>query len=115
VGVDASADQLRLAKQRVQRVATLVQGDATRLPFPASSFALVVSAFTHTDMEHFAALAAEASRVLKPDGRFVYVGLHPCFKGPLPNRRDRTGLGSSTPTIGRRVGAPAAQGPAALA
>lgn len=83
VGIDASADQLRLARQRSRRVATLVQGDATRLPFPASSFALVVSAFTHTDVDDFAALAAEAGRVLAPDGRFVYVGLHPCFKGPM--------------------------------
>ena len=89
VGVDASADQLRLARQRAGRGAALVQGDAARLPFPASSFALVVSAFTHTDVEDFAALAAEARRVLEPDGRFVYVGLHPCFTGPhAPLPRD---------------------------
>jgi SAM-dependent methyltransferase len=89
VGVDASADQLRLARQRVRQVATLVQADAARLPFPASSFALVVSAFTHTDVEDFAVLAAEARRVLEPGGRFVYVGLHPCFTGPhAPLPRD---------------------------
>jgi SAM-dependent methyltransferase len=89
VGVDASADQLRLARRRVRGVATLVQADAARLPFPASSFALVVSAFTHTDVEDFAAVAAETRRVLEPDGRFVYVGLHPCFTGPhAPPPRD---------------------------
>jgi SAM-dependent methyltransferase len=89
VGLDASADQLRLARQRVRQVATLVQADATRLPFPASWFALVVSAFTHTDVDDFAALAAEARRVLEPHGRFVYLGLHPCFTGPhAPPPRD---------------------------
>ena len=86
VGVDASADQLRRARPRARKVATLVQADAARLPFPASSFALVVSVFTHTDVEDFAALATEARRVLEPDGRFVYVGLHPCFKGPFAER-----------------------------
>jgi ubiquinone/menaquinone biosynthesis C-methylase UbiE len=77
VGVDGSADQLRLARQRARPATTLVQGDAARLPLLASSFALVISAFTHTDMEDFAALAAGARRVLAPDGCFIYVGLHP--------------------------------------
>ena len=44
---------------------------------------LVVSEFTHTDVDDFAVLAAETRRVLRPGGRFVYVGLHPCFTGPL--------------------------------
>jgi len=83
VGVDAPADQLRVARQRAGRVAALVRGDAARLPFPARSFALVVSAFTHTDVEDFAALAGEVRRVLELGGRFVYVGLHPCFTGPF--------------------------------
>jgi SAM-dependent methyltransferase len=83
VGLDASADQLRVARQRPRRVAALVQGDAARLPFPARSFALAVSAFTHSDVQDFAALAGEIRRVLEPDGRFVYIGLHPCFTGPF--------------------------------
>jgi hypothetical protein len=32
---------------------------------------------------HLAALAAEARRVLRQEGRFVYLGLHACFTGPL--------------------------------
>jgi SAM-dependent methyltransferase len=55
-------------------VAGLVQADAARLPFPSGSCPLVVSAFTHTDVEDFTSLAGEAGRVLEPDGRFVYVG-----------------------------------------
>jgi ubiquinone/menaquinone biosynthesis C-methylase UbiE len=84
VGVDASADQLRVARRRAgTAVAGLVQADAARLPFPAGSCPLVVSAFTHTDVEDFTSLAREARRVLEGDGRFIYVGLHPCFTGPF--------------------------------
>ena len=113
VGVDASADQLRLARQRVGRVATLVQGDAARLPFPASSFTLVVSAFTHTDVEDFAALAGEASRVLEAGGRFIYVGLHPCFKGPFAEPPRPDGARVIHPDYRGRVGARSVQAPAA--
>jgi SAM-dependent methyltransferase len=84
VGLDASADQLRLAVLRPGPPGVaLVQADATALPFPDGSLDLVVSAFTHTDVDDFDALAAEAHCVLRPTGRFVYVGLHPCFTGPF--------------------------------
>jgi SAM-dependent methyltransferase len=83
-GVDASADQLRVARLRPGSLGTgLVQADAAGLPFADGALDLVVSEFTHTDVEDFAALAAETRRVLRPGGRFVYVGLHPCFTGPL--------------------------------
>jgi SAM-dependent methyltransferase len=84
VGVDASADQLRVAGRQARPVvAGLVQADAARLPVRAGSCPLVVSAFTHTDVEDFASLAREARRVLEADGRFIYLGLHPCFTGPF--------------------------------
>jgi SAM-dependent methyltransferase len=78
VGVDASADQLRVARRRPGSLGTaLVQADAAGLPFADGVLDLVVSEFTHTDVDDFAALAAETRRVLRPDGRFVCVGLHP--------------------------------------
>ena len=84
MGVDASADQLRVARRRPGPLGTaLVQADAARLPFADGGLDLEVSGFTHTDVDDFAALAAETRRVLRPDGRFVYIGLHPCFTGPL--------------------------------
>jgi hypothetical protein len=43
----------------------------------------VFSTFTHTDVDDFAGLAAEARRLLRRGGRFVYVGNHPCFVGPV--------------------------------
>ena len=79
-GVELSSDQLRHARTRLTGVA-LVQGDAAALPFPSSSFDAAFSTFTHTDFDDFAAAVAEARRVLRPGGRLVYVGNHPCFVG----------------------------------
>lgn len=79
MGVDISEDQLRLARERGLEV---VQADAAELPFEEATFDAVVSMWTHTDVEDFAALVQEVARVLRPGGPFVYVGAHPCFVGP---------------------------------
>jgi SAM-dependent methyltransferase len=78
-GVDISEDQLRLARSRGvdARLA-----DAGELPFADASFDAAVSVFTHTDMDDFAGALRELARVLRPDGVFVYFGVHPCFIGP---------------------------------
>jgi SAM-dependent methyltransferase len=81
-GVDISEDQLRIARSRAGAVAELRRADAADLPFGDGSFDLVFSAFTHTDVDDFAAVVAEAARVLAADGRLVYAGPHPCFVGP---------------------------------
>jgi SAM-dependent methyltransferase len=78
-GVDVSEDQLRLARARAIEV---VQACAEALPFPDASFDAVVSMWTHTDVDDFPAALREIGRVLQPDGRFVYLGAHPCFVGP---------------------------------
>lgn len=79
VGVELSADQLRLARSRFTR---LVQGDAERLPFRSAVFPMAVSSWTSTDVDHFDWMLAEVARVLKPGGRFLFYGVHPCFNGP---------------------------------
>lgn len=83
VGVDISADQLRLARQRTPAGIGLLQGDATALPFEDASFDAVACALLHTDVTDFGAVCREAARVLKPRGRLAYVGVHPCFVGPF--------------------------------
>lgn len=83
VGVDVSRDQLRVARTRVSAPPRLVLADAATLPFAAHAFDAVTSAFTHTDVDDWNALVAEAARVLRSGGRFVYVGTHPCFVGPF--------------------------------
>jgi SAM-dependent methyltransferase len=81
-GVDISEDQLRIARKRADSRAELLQADAANLPFGDDSFELVFSAFTHTDVDDFEGVIAEAERVLRPAGRLVYLGPHPCFVGP---------------------------------
>ena len=89
VGVDVSADQLRVAEERAGALAEgLVLADAAALPFPDASFDAVVSLFTHTDFDDAAAVFREVARVLRAGGRLAYVGLHPCFLSPTVERRD---------------------------
>lgn len=83
VGVDVSADQLRLAAQRTDHLA---QADARSLPLRSSSINVAVGLYLHTDVEDFAAVVAEIARCLPAGGRFIYLGLHPCFIGPFVNR-----------------------------
>ena len=81
-GVDLSADQLRVARERGHPV-ELVHADASELPLDGDSFDVVVSVFTHTDMDDYPAAVREGVRVLVSGGRFVHLGLHPCFVGPF--------------------------------
>jgi SAM-dependent methyltransferase len=90
VGVDVSRDQLRLAAARSPRV---IQADAGRLPVRDHSVPAVTMTFTHTDLDDFAATVGEATRVLRPGGRLVYVGLHPAYLGPFVDRSDEAQQG----------------------
>ena len=85
-GVDVSPAQLELARRRGVEV---IEADAAALPFDDESFGAAVSMFTHTDVEDFAAVVGEITRVLRPESRFVYLGVHPCFVGPHAFVHDR--------------------------
>jgi SAM-dependent methyltransferase len=81
-GVDISADQLRLARDRAGEGVELVRVNAAAMPFPDGHFDAVVSLFSPTDVDDFSAVVYEGARVLRAGGTFIYVGLHPCFVGP---------------------------------
>lgn len=83
-GVDASAQLVRIAQQRLERV---VHADATHTGLPAGAD-LVVSTYSHTDVTSWPDLVAEAHRLLRAGGALVYVGAHPAFVGPHIQRRD---------------------------
>jgi SAM-dependent methyltransferase len=88
VGVDVSTDQLAVASPHAEAAgAQLLPADASQLPFEAESFDAVVSLLTHTDFDDLGAAFREAARVLRPGGRFVYVGVHPCFASSVVDRR----------------------------
>ena len=79
VGIDRSADQLRIASGRSRNVA---QADAARLPFADGVFPEIVTLWISTDVDDYSAVLHEAARVLGSGGTLVYYGVHPCFNGP---------------------------------
>jgi SAM-dependent methyltransferase len=83
VGFDISADQLRFARRRL---GAAVRADARSLPVRDASVAAAAGMYFHTDVEDFAAVVREVARCLRPGGRFVYLGTHPCFVGPFVYR-----------------------------
>lgn len=86
-GIDLAPAQLQIARRR-GRLSSPVCGDALRLPLSAASADAVVAALIHTDVTDWGAVVREAARVLRPGGRFAYVGTHPCFVGPFVQRRE---------------------------
>jgi SAM-dependent methyltransferase len=82
IGVDLSGGQLRHAAGRLP----VVLADATGLPFPGMSFDAVMCVLAHTDVPDYLAVLGEISRVLRPGGQFVHIGVHPCFVGAFADR-----------------------------
>ena len=82
IGIDISADQLRFARQRL----LAVQGDALSLPVADGAVDRAVGMYFQTDIEDFAGVVREVARCLRRGGRFIYIGLHPCFIGPFADR-----------------------------
>jgi ubiquinone/menaquinone biosynthesis C-methylase UbiE len=89
IGLDRSADQLRIARGRCDR---LVQSDAAALPFADGTFSAVAAMWISTDVDDFTAVLAEAARVLAPGGLLLYFGAHPCFNGPHVEWMDDGGV-----------------------
>lgn len=88
-GIDESPDQLRVARAPADASGSrIVKGDATALPFADASFDAAVAIMISTDIEPYERVVAECARVLRGDGRFVHVGVHPCFAGPHSIFRD---------------------------
>jgi SAM-dependent methyltransferase len=83
VGFDISADQLGFARPRL---GAAVRADARHLPVRDALVPAAAGMFFHTDTEDFAAVVHDVARCLRPGGRFVYLGVHPCFVGPFVYR-----------------------------
>ena len=83
VGIDVSTDQLRIARGRLR---DLARADAAALPVRPASADAAVALYVHTDVEDFGAVVAEVGRALRPGGRLICLGLHPCFLGAFVDR-----------------------------
>jgi SAM-dependent methyltransferase len=79
-GVDLARRLLEHAVEH-KRLDRVVCADATRLPFKTGHADAVISTYTHTDIDNWAGAVTAIARVLRPGGRFVYIGPHPCFAG----------------------------------
>lgn len=85
IGFDLSLGQLQRAVGRLP----VVVADIARLPVRSASVPVAVCVLCHTDTADYASVCREAARILRPGGRFVHVGVHPCFTGAFADRSHR--------------------------
>lgn len=76
VGVDRSRRMLGVAQKRCAAVAWVL-GDAQSLPMSTGSIDYAVNQYSYAHIPDKAAFLAEASRVLRPGGRFVLTNIDP--------------------------------------
>ncbi|MDT7846148.1 class I SAM-dependent methyltransferase [Streptomyces justiciae] len=84
IGVDLSRGQLRHAAARLP----VAVADAAALPLADASVPAAVCVLASTDVPDYAAVVREIARVLAPGGRFVHLGVHPCFVGAFADRSE---------------------------
>lgn len=108
VGLDLSADMLRVAEQKIaerglhDRV-TVVEGNALSLPFPDQSFDVVTVGFGLRNFPDLPKALAEMRRVLKPGGRALSLEVSRP-KGALASMGFRAFFYGIVPMLGRLVG-----------
>jgi len=90
VGIDVSANMLRLARQRLGEAAVLYEADLEH-PMPLladSSFDVILSSGTLGYVRDWLALFREFFRVLRPSGIVVFSVGHPCSEHTLNETED---------------------------
>jgi ubiquinone/menaquinone biosynthesis C-methylase UbiE len=83
-GADFSPQAVALCQQRHAAVANLAftVGDAEQLPFPPAGFDAVVNVESSHCYGHIEKFFAEAARVLRPGGHFLYTDFRPAPEVP---------------------------------
>jgi ubiquinone/menaquinone biosynthesis C-methylase UbiE len=76
VGVDLSPAMLRVAEKKKELSGKVVQADCLRLPFRSSTFDFSICSFALGHIQDLRSLAAEFSRVMKPDSDLFVTDLH---------------------------------------
>ena len=82
-GIDFSERQIAGAQEEELRTPLGIQyqvADASKMnDIESESFDIVISFMALMDIENYEGAIMQASRVLKPGGRFVFISFHPCF------------------------------------
>jgi SAM-dependent methyltransferase len=82
-GVDISPRQVDLARRKG---ITARAASADNLPLADQSVDAVATIMTTTDFDSLPSVFAEARRILRPAGRLVVIAAHPCFGGVFVER-----------------------------
>lgn len=85
-GVDFSATMLEMAESRTSPELDVCyyHGNCESLPFlQAAKFDVVVSNMVIQDLPDYKSAIAEAYRLIKPGGAYIFSILHPCFVAPV--------------------------------
>lgn len=100
-GVDAAEPLVRAARDRGPAGVRYFIADARELAFlPADHFAAAACVLAIQNLHPVPPVFQGVARLLRPDGRFVVVMMHPCFRGP---KETSWGWDSKTGTQYRRV------------
>lgn len=78
-GIDPSKKMCQLAKNFVSSPEKIMLGDFENIPFPDSSFDLVMGRFSLHYLKDFSKAYVEISRVLKKDGIVLLIVSHPTY------------------------------------
>ncbi|MBX4187690.1 MAG: class I SAM-dependent methyltransferase [Candidatus Doudnabacteria bacterium] len=82
VGADGSDAMIVLAKQQFKDIKFQTIDFLKSVPYPDRGFNIVLANMLLMHMSDITIFLKEASRILKPDGTFIFSILHPCFNEP---------------------------------
>ncbi len=103
-GIDSSPAMLELARARLGEAADLRLGDAARMPYQAESFDLVICMLALHEMDEEARriVIGEIKRVVKRDGRILFIDFHSGRPRPLKGWLSKLVILASEVAAGRR-------------
>ena len=103
-GIDTSQSMLDLARARLGEGAELRLTDATQMPYEAGFFDLVMCMLALHEMDEGirSEVVGEIKRVLKPDGRILFIDFHAGSPRPLKGWLSKLVILLSEVAAGRR-------------
>jgi len=103
-GIDTSQSMLELAKARLGESAELRLGDAKQMPYESAFFDLVICMLALHEMDERMrrAVVGEIKRVLKRDGRILFVDFHSGAPRPIKGWLSKLVILLSEIAAGRR-------------